>query len=141
MSETNIAHGLRVALPSDDGVTIAGHTGRAGGFLIYDCSGEKVEKIAFRKRTDQIPHLLHTQDGEHDHHAGHDHGSMIALMADCSILLCHGAGPRLVNDLLPRGIQVLFCDEQDAERGVQLLAKSELTLHTKSQCDHHHDHA
>ncbi len=37
---------MKIAIPSDDQVHIAGHFGRTRGFLIYDVNGNKInEKV------------------------------------------------------------------------------------------------
>ena len=42
---------MRIALPSDDGQTMAAHTGRASGFVIYDINNNQAIQLEYRTNT------------------------------------------------------------------------------------------
>jgi len=141
---------MRLAIPSDDGVTIAQHTGRARGFVVYEISGSACRKLAHKTvsgSSESTPgHACGQESGDCDHsaggaaeHHGHqNHGSILELVGDCDVMVTCGAGPRLVNDLAGRGIRLMFCREHSVEDAARLLAEGKLDTHPEGTCDHRH---
>lgn len=135
---------MRFAIPSQDGVTIARHTGRAKGFIIYDTADGNLKQVGFRtslttnnrkavsfQGVKQPPH-------ENCGNRNHDHTDILNQIEDCQVMISVGMGPRLVNDLLHRGIEPVFCREESAESAARMFAQGELTSFKESQCDHQH---
>ncbi|MBL7190626.1 iron-molybdenum cofactor biosynthesis protein [bacterium] len=128
---------MRIAIPSDDGNNFAAHTGRAQGFIIYDVNNGKSDKVEYRdnRYTGHALGLHNTGDGHGQHHS---HNSLLNALSDCQIMLAHGMGPRLVDDLDANGIQVVFCRETDADLAAQKFAQDILIQADGSSCDHKH---
>jgi predicted Fe-Mo cluster-binding NifX family protein len=132
---------MRVGIPSDNGVNIAAHTGRAQGFLVFDCEDKKAVRVEYRTN-EYTPHAKGecTGEGGHEHehhHHNHSHDDLLGALHDCQVMIARGMGPRLVMDLTRRNIRVLFCDEDDAERAATDFAIGKLASTGKSGCDHH----
>lgn len=132
---------MRIAVPSDDGVTIASHTGRTRGFIVFDLENGVATKREYRTNR-YTPHALgkcgeNGMGGSHPHHDhGHSHDTLLDALRDCEVLLAHGMGPRLVADLAARNIRVIFCEDQVAEDAVGKLAAGLLVSTGKSSCKH-----
>ena len=127
---------MRIAIPSNDGTTITSHTGRAAGFVIYELQGDDVVRLDYRTNT-YTGHALGQCDESkpHSDHHHHSHDGLLGALEDCDVMLAHGMGPRLVQDLQSRNIQVIFCDETSAENAAQKLAAGQLESTGKSSCD------
>jgi len=129
---------MRIAIPSDDGINVASHTGRASGFVIYDIENDQAIRIEYRSNR-YTGHALGKCDGSEHHSSNqhHSHDSLLGALDDCNMMLAHGMGPRLVADLATRNIQVVFCDETLAEDAAQKLAIGQLTAREDSGCCPH----
>ncbi len=132
---------MKIAVPSDDGVTIAGHTGRTKGFIVYDLENGVAVRREYRTNR-YTPHAqgkceengTGSAQAHHDHQRSHD--SLLDALQDCQVLLAHGMGPRLVADLAARNIRVIFCEDQIAADAAEKLATGLLVSTGKSLCRH-----
>ena len=126
---------MRIAVASDDGVSIAGHFGRCAGFIIFDIDNGIPRKLDYLANT-----FGHHHHGECDHqyeggHHGHD--AFADALQDCQAVLCRGMGRRAVMDLEARGIKaVITSQEIDAEGAVKLFAQGQLPATNDSACSH-----
>lgn len=132
---------MKIAVPSDDGKTIAGHTGRAQGFIIYMTESIGFQRLEYR-RNEYTAHAqgLHPQnEDEHHHHHehNHSHGPLLDALNGCKIVIAHGMGPRLVTDFEHRGISPVFTRETDADKAVSLYIAGKLETGVSSCCDRH----
>lgn len=128
---------MRIAIPSDNGKNLAAHTGRAQGFVIFDLDDGQVSEVEYRTNSYTGHALgLHGQEHQPGHH--HSHDSLLGALTDCQVMLAHGMGPRLVNDLASRGIQVVFCRESEAMAAAVNYAQGILDASEGSSCDHNH---
>lgn len=142
---------MRVAIPTDNEQTIAAHTGRCRGFAIYDIDNAEAKKVEYRANT--MTHHGQGQGhghghgeghacGQHGHGPGqsmHSHRGLLDALDDCQMMVANGMGPRLINDLEQRGIEVFFSMERDVEKAVQALARGELQANPRgSSCSHGH---
>jgi predicted Fe-Mo cluster-binding NifX family protein len=98
---------MKIAVASDDGVSIAQHFGRSAGFIIFELEGGK--PLRRDVRPNSFTHAAVSGDcaeGEH-HHAehAHSHDTIVEALADCSAILCGGMGRRAAQDLAASGIQ------------------------------------
>ena len=128
---------MRIAIPSDDGSNLAVHTGRAGGFIIYDIQEGKADKVEYRTNR-YTGHATGLHGQEHGAGQHHSHNPLLDALSDCQLILAHGMGPRLVNDLASRGIQVVFCRVNDTGEAAEKFALGTLATSDVSSCDHNH---
>ena len=135
---------MRIAVASDDGITIAGHFGRCAGFDIFEVTGNEVTKIENRPNTNSQHHLHHDEGdcGEHGHHehhgAVHSHESFLSALHDCDAVICRGMGRRAVYDLSARGIKpVITGQDVQIDEAVRLYARGQLDSSSESQCCSH----
>ena len=124
---------MRIAIPSDDGITIAPHTGRASGFVIYDIKKNKAVRHDYRTNS-YTAHALGQCDKGEAHSKHHSHDGLLDALHDCKVMVAHGMGPRLVHDLASRNIQVLFCEDSQADDAARNLAAGKLVTRDTSGC-------
>jgi len=135
---------VKIAVASDDGVSIAGHFGRCAGFLIFDAEKENVKQIDYR-----VNSFGHHQQGqpEHNHEHGHDHNhteghhshdGFANALADCKVVICRGMGRRAVMDLSAKGIQpAIVTEEMSAQEAATRYARGHLNASSDSACCSH----
>ncbi len=128
---------MRIAIPSDDGINMAAHTGRARGFVIYDINESQAVKLEYRDNT-FTAHAKGECNGEQTEkqHGHNDHGELLNALDDCQVMIARGMGPRLVMDLSRRNIEVVFCDNDDADTAAEQYAIGKLVSTGKSNCGH-----
>ena len=132
---------MRIAIPTDDKNHIAAHTGRCQGFAIYDVTDGVIQEIEVRANTmeGRQHHQLGAGEddahGAHGHH--HSHHSLLDALSDCQLMIAHGMGPRLVDDLANRGIDVFFTQESDLRKAVEAYASGELAANPRGSACHH----
>jgi predicted Fe-Mo cluster-binding NifX family protein len=132
---------MRIAVASDDGVSIAGHFGRCAGFEIFDVTENQAKRIENRPNANSHHHEQHGQDecDEHGHHGGvHNHESFLSALQDCQAVICRGMGRRAVADLAAKGIKpIITLEDVTAPEAVRLYALGQLTASGDSQCCSH----
>jgi predicted Fe-Mo cluster-binding NifX family protein len=137
---------MRIAVASDDGITIAGHFGRCAGFEIFDVAENKATKIESRPNSNSGHHHQHQHGqgdcnghGQHEHHgAAHNHESFLSALQDCQAVICRGMGRRAVIDLAARRIKpVITMEDIPAQEAAKLYALGQLNASSDSQCCSH----
>lgn len=120
---------MRIAVASDDGIHVAQHTGRCQGFAIFEVNDNAASRLEYRKN-DYTAHAQGKCEG-HDraHDAAHEHHShapILAGLGDCCGLVTRGLGPRLVADLLNRGIVAYITPAETVDEAAGQFARGEL---------------
>ncbi len=136
---------MKVAIPSDDGVTIANHFGRTRGFVIYDISenGEITSKAYHENNHThhmQHEHAHHAHEHAHGHgnHSGHGHGHepVMRLLGDTQVVISRGMGRRILEDLNQAGIQPFIVDVREVEEAIEKYLANGLDNNLSRQCQH-----
>jgi predicted Fe-Mo cluster-binding NifX family protein len=118
---------MKVAVVSDNGVTISRHFGRAGGYLVFTIEESKIVGREWREKTghQQFSH----EDHDHQHHT-HEHGQgmdsrsvskhtqMIEPIRDCEAVVARGMGTGAYLAMEQAKIRPLITDIADAEEAV-----------------------
>jgi predicted Fe-Mo cluster-binding NifX family protein len=119
---------MRIAIASDDRISIAAHTGRCRGFVIFDISDTCASRTEYRENVYNAgADGSAAQRGKGYAHDSHDAHRLLAdALLDCSALVARGMGRRLVHDLQYRGIDAFICDETDVARAARLFARGRL---------------
>jgi predicted Fe-Mo cluster-binding NifX family protein len=84
---------MRIAVPTNDGVTLSEHFGRSAAFLIFELENGRITKRETR------PNRAHhaAADGECHHGGGgerHSHAGILTVLAGCDVVLWGGMGGR-----------------------------------------------
>ena len=135
---------IRIAIPSDNEVTVAAHTGRCRGFVVYDLADGKAARLEYRPNTFTAHHQGHGAGEQHQHGHGHEHGhshaGILNGLSDCQAMIAVGMGRRLIEDLRAVGMRVFFADEPNIHSVAQKAAAGELKEIPLDAACHGHQH-
>jgi len=109
---------MNIAVPTQDGRTIAHHFGRARAFMIFGVVDGTVTGHALRDNT-FTGHAKKECHGDHDDdhpHHSHGHDAIVAALKDCEAVLCYGMGRRAAEALREGGIKAFILQEQVSPR-------------------------
>lgn len=137
-NEVKTAFTGKIAIATNNGIKVTGHIGRCRSFMIFDIDGEKIIDKELRENV-FTHHRMANQHHEHHHHGeggGHSHAGLIEGLKDCSYLVSHGGGWRVVEDLKQHNITTLFTDVELIEDAVNKFIKGELKNDTDLVCRH-----
>jgi predicted Fe-Mo cluster-binding NifX family protein len=124
---------MKIAVISDDGVTISQHFGRAPLYVVVTVEGGK---IVSKETRDKAGH--HTFGGgqhpetapgqRHGFDAGSQsrHATMAQTIEDCQVLFAGGMGWGAQQSLQDRGIEAVITDVADIEEAVNLYLQGNL---------------
>lgn len=131
----------RIAIPTDNEIHVAPHTGRCRGFAVYDLAEGKATKVEYRPNTFTAHHHSHESGGPHGHGHNHSHDGILSGLSDCQALIAFGMGRRLVNDLYARGLRVFLADTDEVESAALRLASGQLReIPLDAVCQHGQHH-
>ncbi len=130
---------MRIAVATDDGISIAEHFGRCAGFDIFDVSEKETIKIEHRPNVNSHHHRNQKECDHSGHHAGsHSHESFLNALYDCGAVICRGMGRRAVADLTAKGIRpVMSSQDVPVAEAVKLFAAGRLIEAKDSPCCSH----
>ena len=97
---------MKIAIPANDGVTIAERTGQARGLMVYMLTNGKIDR--------QIHKILPIHLN-HNHHKGgnnHSHKDLVKLLLEYDLLLVKKLGPHMREDLLKEGLPFLMVEKK-----------------------------
>ena len=127
---------MRIAIASDDKVSICGHFGRTLGFLIFEIEDNKIIKKEYIQN-DFTGHAQgHHHDHKHDHSQAHSHGGILTALKDCQVVISRGMGRRLYDDFQKVNKEVFISNESDATKAVELYLQGNLIDHPEKGCQH-----
>jgi predicted Fe-Mo cluster-binding NifX family protein len=123
---------MNIAIASDDGINIASHLGKTRGFIIFDVQDEKITNQWYRKNT----FTGHARGLSGHGHEIDRHGPILEALKDCNVVISHGMGRRIYNDMKQAGIDVFITDEIIARNAAERYIKNELIDKPELGCDH-----
>ena len=110
---------MKIAIATEDGVTVSQHFGRAPFYVVVTVEGGRV--VGDEKRAKAGHHVFATQ--EHRVSKGQQHGYGVASTArhermaeaigDCEVVIAGGMGWGAFESMRARGIEVVVTDERD----------------------------
>jgi predicted Fe-Mo cluster-binding NifX family protein len=101
----------KVAIPTDDGLTISAHFGQAHFFKIVTLEEGNIESAEIREKA------VH-QHGQMPAEGGHPGQRMIESIADCQVLISGGMGSPVYQRAVNAGLQVVLARTQDIDTAV-----------------------
>lgn len=126
----------KIAMPSDDQVSISGHFGRTKGFLIFDIDGNKVNNKIYVENNITGHAQGHHNDHQHDHNHQHSHGGILQALKDCKVIIARGMGRRLMIDFAENNKEVFVTDTANADEAVDQFIKGNLDHNPEKTCQH-----
>ena len=125
---------MKIAVPTNDGVSISTHFGRSSAFLIFETENGQIQSTESKENGTTHARAQgacdhHAAEPAHDHHAG-----ILAALAGCEMVICAGMGQRAADALKGRGIQILFTSIPSAVAAVSAHLAGKLTPARETFC-------
>lgn len=132
---------MKIAVATDNGLTLTGHVGRCEMFVVFETIKDKIlnsEKRMNNFTLHRIEGHNHTHSSTGKNHHIKSHSRLVSGLQDCSYLICSSCGPGLVSDLMSSGIRIILTEEMETEKAVKLLIEGKLVSEPERECKEHH---
>jgi predicted Fe-Mo cluster-binding NifX family protein len=131
----------KIAVATNDNISVAGHVGRCKAFLIYETDGSKIISKEIRENS-FTHHSQNTDPAEKHHHEygkdhGHGHQNLVDELKDCGSLIFNHGGWRLIEDLKAHNITPILTNEEVAENAVIKYLNGDLVISEENACQGH----
>jgi len=124
---------MRIAVPTDDGTSIAQHFGRSAAFLIFETDSDRIAG-----RLTKTNHAKHTQGSRGHHSTGsqqHSHSAILSALEGCEVVICAGMGSRAAEALKAGGVrEIVVTTPGPAEGAVSDFLAGKLTRQAENFC-------
>lgn len=135
----------KIAVATDDNLTVAGHVGRCRAFIVFETNGSKILNKEIRENnfTNHRQQGRHSEEhyhhNEHHHNETHSHShhNLIDGLHDCSSVIFTTGGWRLIEDLKDHNLTPILTNEKFAEDAVLKYLKGELSSNEENGCSGH----
>ena len=124
---------MKIAFVTDDGITISGHFGRAGKYLVIQVeAGKEIN----RELREKLGHQHFSQGEEHhDHNSGQHgfepasqnrHAGMLEAIKDVETLVCGGMGQGAYASIVAAGKKVIMVNDRTINDALEAFLNDEL---------------
>ena len=128
---------MKIAITTDDGVTVSRHFGRAAGYAVLTV--ENGEVVAREIRPKFSPHgsaggnREESESGPHGTGPGADlrHDQMAASIADCEAVICGGMGAGAYARMAANNIRAVVTDIDDIDEAAIEFAAGRMVDHVE----------
>jgi predicted Fe-Mo cluster-binding NifX family protein len=128
---------MKIAVPTNDGVSISRHFGRSAAFLVFDVQEKLIKSRESRSNAGCHSHTADHSHGEACGHGEHSHGGILAALADCEMVICSGIGDGARQALDARGVRTILVEGGPAEDTVAAWLAGTLAEASGSSCNCH----
>jgi predicted Fe-Mo cluster-binding NifX family protein len=126
---------MKIAVPTNDGVSISEHFGRSAAFLIVEIEDGSVKSKEIKQNAGQHTHDHSSCGGGSGAHEAHNHGSIVAALAGCEVVICAGMGSRAAEALKQAGIrEIIVAPPGRADEMVGSYLRGELVSSAQGFC-------
>jgi nitrogen fixation protein NifB len=133
MSSKKETNQMRIAVPTDDGTSIAEHFGRSAAFLIFETENGRITG-----RSTKTNHPKHTQGSCGQHSMGskaHSHAGILSALKGCDVVICSGMGSGAAAALKDGGVaEIVVTTPGPAEATVSAFLEGKLARKAESLC-------
>ena len=126
---------VKVAVPTNDGLSISEHFGRSAAFLVFETQDVQITSREMRQNQGLHAHAS-TCTGDHaGANAAHSHTAILSSIAGCDVVICAGMGWRAAEALKQAGVrEVVVTEPGPAEEKVRAYLKGEITAGAQGFC-------
>ncbi len=111
---------MKIAVASQDGVSVSDHFGRSTCFIVFDVSAGEIQGLEMR-RDSFVPHSESDCERiQRSDAVGHNYREMIAALEGCQVVLCRGMGWHAASELVRSGINPLVIQDELSPRDAVL---------------------
>ena len=111
---------MKIAIASDDKVTISHHFGRASGFIVCEIKVDKVVSKGYRENIGKSSGVC----------GSCDHSAMVSNVKDCQFVISYGMGQKIYTDLTNSGITPIVTEEKTVDAAIQKFLDKQLKNRT-----------
>jgi predicted Fe-Mo cluster-binding NifX family protein len=123
---------MKIAVASDDEITIAQHFGRTKGFVIVELENGSITNREYRENN----FTSHGRGPKNYEPEPGRHGPILEALKDCDVIISHGMGKRLLSDLKVAVIEICCTEEMYVARAINYYAAGILDNNLELVCDH-----
>lgn len=124
---------MKIAAITDDGQALSRHFGRARHFLVVTVEDRKVLGQELRDKAGHHTLAPHEEVG-HSHGEPHGfdpasagrHAQMLAVIADCQVVLAGGMGQGMYQNLRQAGIRPVLTELKDIQEALRVFVEGRL---------------
>ena len=125
---------MKIAVPTNDGLSISEHFGRSAAFLVYETENARIVSSELRKNQGLEAHEGGSCAGDRAAEP-HTHGTILLSLVGCDAVICGGMGARAAEALKQAGVrEVLFTRPGPATEAVNAFLKGELPASSQQFC-------
>ena len=123
---------MKIAVASDDNVNLALHFGRTKGFIVYEIENNEIKKREYVMNT----FTGHSNGLHHHEHAGHHHShrGILEALKECSVVISHGMGRRMLVDFERVGKEVFITSANSADDAIKMYLTGNLQHNPDRSC-------
>jgi predicted Fe-Mo cluster-binding NifX family protein len=125
---------MKIAIASDDEKKISSHFGRTKCFIIFEVEGKEIKGQEYIDNT----FTGHARGLEGLDHTVDRHTPIINILKDCKVVISHGMGRRIYDDLKRTGIEVYITDETEVKKTIDLYLSGKLINRPEMNCEYKH---
>lgn len=123
---------MKIAIPSNDQITVSKHFGRTSGFMIFEIEDDRIVSREYKSNN----FTGHAKGLHHEKEHNHSHVGIFNALEGCETVIAGGMGRRLYVDFEQKGMRVFVTSESDIEKALELFIKNDLDNNTDKCCDH-----
>jgi predicted Fe-Mo cluster-binding NifX family protein len=97
-------HQVKIAVPTNDGLSISDHFGRSAAFLIFETENAQVKSRELKENVAKHDHASSCAGDGGGSAQPHDCGAMLSALAGCDVVICAGMGWRAAEALKQSGV-------------------------------------
>ncbi len=127
---------MKIAIPTNDKLTISQHFGRAKGFMICETDNNKVISKEYKANTFTGHGKGHHHHSHNAQHHNHSHAGIFNALGDCKTVIAGGMGQRLYNEFVNKKINVFVSSEKNIDKALELFFNNMLDNDSESCCNH-----
>jgi predicted Fe-Mo cluster-binding NifX family protein len=131
---------MKIALVTDDGITISQHFGRASKYAVYTLDETSIlehelrDKIGHRQFAEEEKNHQHQHQGDarghgYGRHAEDKHQRMFANIQDCEVVIARGMGRGAYQGMLQAGLKPIVTDIAEIEVAVMAVLDGSIKDH------------
>jgi predicted Fe-Mo cluster-binding NifX family protein len=128
---------MKIAVASDNGITLTGHVGKCEMFIVFEVIKNDILNVERRLNT----FTMHKTGNRHncdENQAMYKHSGIIKGLKDCNYLFCSSGGHGLIYDLILSGVRTILTEEIEAEKAIKLFLENKLESDPNKKCKGHH---
>ena len=125
---------MRIAVPTNDGISISAHFGRSAAFLIFETENDQIKSRSSKSNAGKHSHARGEHNDASAANHSHDHAGILTTLEGCETVICVGMGHGAAEALKGRGMQIVFAAPGPADETVAAYLDGKLSAKEAGFC-------